>query len=130
MTNTKQNLILSIALISMVACGPSKEQQAAEEKRKNDSIAQAAKTELLHQQAVDDSVKSDKMVKEVTNELTKSSLVDAKGKLAAAESKMEDIKAYHIGRSHADKDKQIEEQTKVIEELKNQIADLEKETAK
>ncbi len=129
MTKTK-NTFVGIALLTLVACGQSKEQQAAEEKHKMDSTAQATKTELLHQQALQDSIKQAKIQQEQNKETLTNNLVDLKGRLAAAQSKMSDIQSFQFGRSHDEKDQQIANQTKVIEELKIQIADLETQLAK
>ncbi|MEN9522002.1 MAG: hypothetical protein RL065_379 [Bacteroidota bacterium] len=72
----------------------------------------------------------EKMIQEINLETNKMRLIELKGELAGAESKMQDIKSFQLGRSHADKDIQIAEQTKVIEQLKVQIEELEKELSK
>jgi hypothetical protein len=134
LSNKLQNAILIIGLTALIACGQSKEEQAAAEKHKMDSIANAsaqnAKAELLKQQAMQDSINEAKMIEETNLETNKMRLIELKGELAGAKSKMQDIQSFQLGRSHADKDIQIAEQTKVIEQLKVQIEELENEISK
>ena len=140
MTKTKF-LFLSTAIIFLSSCGQSKEQQAADEKRKMDSTATATKNEIVrsqfvmdsiktHDQAMKDSIKQTNEINQARTEVEKSTLIELKGRLAAEESKMQDIQSFQLGRAHSEKEQQIASQTKVIESLKLKIADIEKELAK
>ncbi len=57
----------------------------------------------------------------------KQTLVQLKSQLASAEARLEDIKTIHIGRFQSEKEQQIGDETKIIEDLKNQISDTEKQ---
>ncbi len=133
-SNKLQHAIVSMGLITLIACGQSKEQQAAAEKHKIDSIANAAaqneKVELLKQQATQDSIKNSNEQKAAEIEGFKNRLVELKGQLATEQAKLEDIKSFQIGRSVSEKEQQIGQQTKVIESLKVQITDLENQISK
>ncbi len=120
----KKTITTIAVLVSVLtACGPSKEQIAAEEKRKLDSAATAGQQQLLQQQADDQA----KVEAAANQDALKQQLIDLKGQLAAAESRLDDIQKWKLGRSEDEKAQQIEDQTKVIEDLKNQIADTEKQ---
>jgi hypothetical protein len=106
--------ILTIAVLStmLIACGPS----AAE-------IAAKAKQELLDQQAADAAAAA-----EVANrEALKQQVVELKAQFAGEESKMDAIQQWQLGRTEDEKAQQISDQTRVIEELKNQISETEKQ---
>ena len=126
--------IYGIALLAIMSCGPNAEQKAAAEKAKMDSVANATKNQIANEKAKQDSLASteaNKIADEAMNEekqsQLKSDLVQFKAQLATAEAKMEDIKTFHIGRAQSEKEQQIGDQTAVIENLKNQISDTEKQ---
>ena len=120
----KNNLILiPLLAISTIACGPSKEELAAKEKAKMDSVAQATQNSIARQQAIQDSITN----AAASNEAMKQQLIDFKAQLAAEQSKLDNIQDFKIGRSEDEKAQQIADQTKVVEQLKSQINDLEKQ---
>lgn len=109
--------------IFLSSCGPSKEQIAAEEKRKLDSAAAAGQQQLLDQQAADQALADEAM----NQETLKQQLIELKSQLAAEEIKMQDIQSYKLLRTVDEKAQQVGDQTKIIEELKNQITETEKQ---
>lgn len=108
--------ILVFAVISIVACGPSKEEREAQEKANMDSIAKAAQEDLLKQQEHADSQKK-----------LKEELIDLNAKLVGEEAKLQNINEFKLLRTIEEKAKQLESQTKVVEKLKAQISEVEKQ---
>ena len=100
------------------ACGPSAEEMAAREKIKNDSIAQAAKQELLDQQA-----KAEKVA------ALKQQLIELKAQLAGEEARLESVQQFHLLRSASRKAEEVANQTRVVEELREQIKEVSRQDA-
>ncbi len=115
--------ISTIAVLTsvFVSCGPSPEQIALEEKRKLDSATFAGQQQLLKQQAEEQA----KAEEEARQESLKQQLIDLKSQLAGEEVKLKDIEHFKFLRSIDEKVEQIAEQTKSIEEIKAQIAEIE-----
>ncbi|MBS1635243.1 MAG: hypothetical protein JST26_04915 [Bacteroidetes bacterium] len=111
------------ASLFLLSCGPSKEQIEAREKAKNDSIAEAAKAELLNQQ-MEAQAEADQAANQ---EVLKQQVIELKGQLAAAEAKLDDINGIKLLRTPEEKQQQIADQTVIIEELKKQIEDTQKQ---
>lgn len=107
----------------IISCGPSKAEQEFKEKEKMDSVAQATKTDITRKQAIQDSLSAIA----ANQAAMKKQLIDLKSQLAAQQSEMDNIQGFHLGRSRDEKAQQIGDQTKVVETLKSQISDLEKQ---
>ena len=117
--------IATIAILTSVitSCGPSAEQIAAEEKRKLDSATAAGQQQLLEQQAA-----AQAEADEAANqEALKQQLVDLKSQLAGEEAKLNDTEQFKLLRTADEKAEQIAAQTKIVEELKAQIEEVEKQ---
>ena len=107
----------------ITSCGPSAEQIAAEEKRKLDSATAAGQQQLLEQQAA-----AQAEADEAANqEALKQQLVDLKSQLAGEEAKLNDTEQFKLLRTADEKAEQIAAQTKIVEELKAQIEEVEKQ---
>ena len=120
--------ILTIATLTifLTGCGPSKEQLEAQQKRQLDSATTAGQQQLLDQQANEQA-----SVNEAANqEALKQQLIDFKAQVAAEESKLNDIQDWKLGRTADEKAQQISDQTRIIEELKNQIIETDKQITK
>ena len=122
-TMKKTILLFSLIGITFVACGPSKEEAAALEQIKMDSVAKATENNIARQKAIQDS--TDAFA--ANQEELKSQLINLKGELAGEESKLNSTEQFKLLRSADEKAAQIAEQTKIVEELKAQIADIEKQ---
>ena len=107
MKKTISTLIVSACVL--ISCGPSKAELDAKDRLQTvqDSIANAvdaAKQEAMKQQ-----------------------LIDLKSQLAAEQSKLDDTEKWKLLRSEDEKAQQIADQTKIVEQLKSQINDVEKQ---
>lgn len=120
----KSILLLPLITSLFVACGPSKEETAAIEKAKMDSVAKATEDNIARQKAIQDSI----AIVAANQEEIKAQLIELKGQLAGEESKLNSVEQFKLLRTADEKAAQIAEQTKVVEELKAQIAELEKQT--
>ena len=126
--------IIGISLFAFFSCGPSAEQRAVTEKAKMDSVALATKNHIMAEKAIQDSIAAyaekeavGAAMDQVFQEQLKTQLIELKAQLAAEDVKMDGIKSYHIGRLENEKMQQISDQTMVIEKLKNEISDIEKQ---
>jgi hypothetical protein len=119
----KSILLLPLFVITFVACGPSKEEIAAIEKIKMDSVAKATENNIARQKAVQDSIDA----VAANQENLKAQLIELKGQLAGEESKLNSTEQFKLLRTADEKAAQIAEQTKIVEGLKVQIAELEKQ---
>src|ERR1035437_7683063 len=129
--------ITGISLFVFISCGPNAEKNAAEKKEKRDSVAQATKNQIAKEKAKQDSIAASEANKAATEaetavnqEALKNQLIELKAQLAGEETKMDDIKKFHIGRLDSEKEQQIANQTVVIERLKNAITDDENQIKK
>ena len=102
-------LILPFAMLIASACGPSKSEIEAKERLQavQDSISNAA-----------EAAKQDEL---------KQQLIDLKARLEAEQAKLGDTEQFHLLRSEDEKAQQIEAQTKIVEELKSKIEDVQKQ---
>lgn len=102
-------LFLSLIAIGFTACGPSKAEINAKLRLQTiqDSIANAA-----------DAAKQDEL---------KQQLITLKAKLEAERTKLGDVEHFKFLRSAKEKAEQIEAQTKIVEELKSQIREIQKQ---
>ncbi len=105
-----KKLFTILLILVLSSCGPSAEEIAAREKIKNDSIALAAKEELLREQE-----KAEKISQ------LKQQLIELKAQLAGEESRLESIHGFHFLRSKGTKAEEVANQTRVLEELKAQL---------
>ncbi len=119
----KTHFFISITALLLFACGPSKEEVAAREKAKMDSVAKATEQNLARQQAVQDSIESAAM----NQEALKAQLIDLMGQLAGEESKLNSIAEFTLLRTADEKAAQIAHQTIIVEQLKAQISEIEKQ---
>jgi organic radical activating enzyme len=117
---TKTILLISTLTIILTSCGPSKAELEAKEKAKMDSVVQATKDDIARKQAIQDSIAA---LAEEQNVL-KQDLVDLKAKYAAEYSKLQNIYQFKLLRTPDEKAQQIEEQTKIVEQLKSDIKDI------
>jgi hypothetical protein len=131
-------MLLSLVLIS---CGPSveqkaaqekrlldsinnsKEQQIVEEKRKLDSASAAGKQQLLEQQQAEQNDANEA----IEQENIKQQIIDLNSRLEAEKERLSDLKLPKLLRTADDKAKQIESQTRIVEELKSEIVNLKKQ---
>lgn len=117
--------ITTIALLTTIltSCGPSQEEIAAREKIKTDSIAQAAQQQLLDQQAAE----QEEINESANQESLKQQLIELKSQLAGEETKMQNIQEYKLLRTPEEKAQQVSDQTRIIEELTQQISETKKQ---
>ena len=134
---------IKFLLISPIlsSCGPSAEQNAAQEKRILDSInasndqqlfdenrrldsaTAAGKQQILEQQQA----MQNEAFESSEQDYLKQQIIDLRSKLAAEEERLTDLKQPKFLRSANEKAEQIEYQTRIVEELRSEIADLEKQ---
>lgn len=125
----------TLGLLAIISCGPSAEEKAAAEKRKADSTAtaikqqmdsiakateQATKLKMETKLALQDSIKNTTMNKEYME----MELSEAKADLEAAKDGMGKIKEWQLGRTPAEREQQIKNQTYKIDGLEKQIENL------
>lgn len=140
----KTILPIILGLIFLFGCGPSKEQQQsiqAAEKAKIDSVIKATAYNIRLKDSIMRKRHSDSLDAlfqaaaaegavqaniEYQAELKNRSAI-LKAQLAAAEASLESINQWQLGRTQAEKIRQIEEVTLQIELLKNEIMDVEKQ---
>jgi len=123
----KKTIVTIVILTTILtSCGPSAEQVAAEEKRKLDSATMAGQQQLLDQQATAQA----EAEAAAQQEILKQQLIDLSAQLAGEESKLNSIGEFKLLRTVDEKAAQIAEQTKVVMELKAQIAEVEKQIVK
>lgn len=113
MKKISQFLFFSLLIIS---CG-----QSAQEKARIEKATQSVLDSMAAPAAAAEKAKS-----QADLQAKKDTLANAKADLAVANDKMGTIKQFQIGRPTSEKEKQIREQTLVIEHLKTKIEDLEK----
>ena len=116
----KTVLLISILTVILYSCGPSKAELEAREKAKMDSVAQATKDDIARKQAIQDSIAA---IAEEQN-VMKQELIVLKAKYAAEYSNLENIYQFKLLRTPDKKAKQIEEQTRIVEQLKSDIKDI------
>jgi hydroxylamine reductase (hybrid-cluster protein) len=117
----KKSIITGVfctALI-LIACGPSKEEQAAREKYVADSVAQAIAQQQADARRIADSLANQTALRQ--------QVIDLKAQLEAAIAKLNDTEQFKLLRTQDEKQQQIEDQTRIVETLKQQIADIEKQ---
>lgn len=131
--------ILSILFVSFLfSCGPNAQEKAAMEKAKQDSIQKEiekqAEAKAIQMKAREDSIRqadetaaNNAMAKQDDLSQKKEELSNAKADLAAEQDKLSRIKEFQFGRTPTEREQQIRDQTKIIEDLKNNIEDLEKQ---
>ena len=112
--------------ITLYACGPNAQQQAALQKIHDDSVKNAAIAEtkrqvMLAQHKADSARQAQIMLARLKQEL-----IDTRAKLDAANDEMNHIKEFQIGRTAAQRDTQIENQSKYIQELTEATNELQK----
>jgi hypothetical protein len=123
----KKTIVTIVILTTILtSCGPSAEQVAAEEKRKLDSATMAGQQQLLDQQATAQA----EAEAAAQQEVLKQQLIDLSALLAGEESKLNSIGEFKLLRTVDEKAAQIAAQTKVVMELRAQIAEVEKQIVK
>ncbi len=122
--------IASISFLLFISCGPSAEQKAAKEKAKMDSVAAATALNIKQQQESDAASQTAAAEDAANQDALKNQLIELKAQLAGEETKMDDIKKFHLGRLDSEKEQQIADQTAVIERLKNAIIDVDNQIKK
>lgn len=101
-----------LLLLTIQACGPSRAEIEAN---------------ILRAQAVADSINAEFQRQAEEQASLKQKLIDLKSQLAGAETKLLSIEEFKILRTQDEKAQQVEDQTRVIEELKSQIEEVEKQ---
>ena len=122
----KTTITIATLTISLLSCGPSKQELEANQKRQLDSASAAGQQQVLDQQASEQALANEA----ANQEILKQQLIDLKAQLAAEESKLNDIKQWKLGRTEDEKAQQISDQTRIIEELKNQIIETDKQISR
>jgi hypothetical protein len=122
----KKTITIATLTISLLSCGPSKQELEANQKRQLDSASAAGQQQVLDQQASEQALANEA----ANQEILKQQLIDLKAQLAAEESKLNDIKQWKLGRTEDEKAQQISDQTRIIEELKNQIIETDKQISR
>lgn len=123
---TKLSTTSLVIATLLYACGPSAEQKAAMQKMHDDSVkaatlAQARRQAALAQARADSAKAAQAMLAKLQQEL-----IDTKARLDAANDEMSNIRGFHIGRTQSERDAQIEQQSKYIQELTQQADELQK----
>jgi hypothetical protein len=99
-----KNFILLFSItISILSCGPNKAELEAREKFLIDSSATATADSALKAIAANEDCK------------------ELRAQLAMEEDKLNDIKQWQLGRGEAQKDQQLKDQYKLIEDIKEQV---------
>lgn len=107
----KHFLSLFLIAFALISCAPQSREATAAEQAKIDSVFKAS-----------DSIATEKADIEAGKEIMrKENCKKLWAKLAAAQDKLEDIKQWKLGRSAAKKEKQLEEQYKIIADLKEEL---------
>jgi hypothetical protein len=110
----------ALGLLTIISCGPSKEEKAALEKAKMDSVALATRRQIETKYALQDSIKSTRTYKEQME----IQLTESKANLEAAIDKMGRIKEWQFGRTAAEREQQIKDQTYRIDRIEKEIDNL------
>lgn len=100
---------LSLLVFGLTACGPSKSEIDAK----------------MRLQFVQDSLTNAAF--EAKQDELKQQLIDLKARLEAEQAKLGDTEQFHLLRSADEKSQQIEDQTRIVEELKSKIEDVQKQ---
>jgi len=121
---TKILIVTVFVIFFFSACGPSKEEQAAAEKAKMDSIVKvteaAVKFKFEMRLSLLDSIK---MVKS-ENKYLENQITEYKGNLAVAIDRMAAIKEFQFGRTPDEREQQIRNQTILIDKIQKHISTL------
>jgi hypothetical protein len=124
---TKILIVTVFVIFFFSACGPSKEEQAAAEKEKMDSIVKvteaAVKFKFEMRLSLLDSIK---MVKS-ENKYLENQITEYKGNLAVAIDRMAAIKEFQFGRTPDEREQQIRNQTILIDRIQKHISNQENE---
>lgn len=107
--------------VLLSACGPSQEELAARQIFLMDSVTNATEQRIKREKQIEDSIT---LIK-AEIQAKKYRLIELKGQLAGEESKLSSLQDFHFLRTANEKASQVAEQTKIIEELRIQIKELE-----
>ena len=114
--------ILTIALVlAFASCGPNQAELQAKEKAKMDSVSKAAEEALIAKQKADSITASEKMAAEMEATMQNENCKELRAQLAAAEDKVNELKQFKLLRTPAEKEQQLTDQYRLIEELKDQL---------
>jgi hypothetical protein len=117
-------LLIPLIVITVTSCGPSQEEVEAAEKVKQDSMAVVMQNTdtVVKEEVKKDSVLGVEVVS--AKKAYKQKLAYLQSQYEEACKKLESIKGHKLLRSKHKKEKQIEEQTKVVNSIEHQIAAL------
>ncbi len=127
---TRENVLrqefIKDSIIRARACEPSKQEQVAREKTIMDSVAKVTRENVLRQEFIKDSIIRARASHTEYQKLLRAQIIDLKAKLAGEQTKLQSIKEWQFMRTPEEKQHQVEAQSRVIEEIKQKIADIEK----
>lgn len=132
MKNLTLTILTTTIALTLVSCGPSQAELEAREKAKMDSVSKATTDALIAQQKQDSATQRQQMEDEakaiadsiagaLEASLQNENCKELRVQLAAAEDKLTEIKEWKLGRTPAEKEQQLTEQYRLIEELKDQL---------
>ena len=136
----KTALIITSLTSCLLSCGPSKQDIELEKYKKQDSIAKVAEAEIQEKRKMDSVAEATKnaIANSIAEEESASAeaevqvmlsqqLMELNASLEVAQSKLVDIKQPKLFRTPEEKEQQILEQVLIIETLKKDIKDTQKQ---
>lgn len=126
----KFSLRLFFIVCTLASCGPSAEEKAAIERRKNDSIARAVEEETIHRMETKRRLEDSLAQMHDHIAFLKIELSDTKADLAVEQDRMSRIKEWQFLRSPQERDEQIRTQSLIIDDLHRSIESLEEDIGK
>ena len=125
-----KKIVFVFAVIFIFSCGPSKQEQQiaqAEQMAIIDSTAKATEEAVLQKVAVEKKEADSILQLKVKKNQLKHRVASSRTQLRIAMEKLESIKQFKFGRSSSTKEKEINEQLKVIQLLEEEVNSLETE---
>lgn len=112
------NKVLFVCSLSAIwSCGPSKQELAAAQSNRDDSIRVATERSIAFRKALEDSVRT----AEVDRERVSKRIVVLKAELVAAMDKLDVIRTPKFLRTPAERERQVKNQVIIIHQLEEQI---------
>lgn len=137
----KKWLFGSIVFLALSACGPSAAEMAIREKAMADSVAFAVQQGIARQQAEAERQKAiaDSIAAVAQQELLRqqaeaenralmsNQIIELRTRLDVEEAKLRDLDKFHLMRTADEKERQMTNQARIVEELKAQVRELRKQ---
>ncbi len=123
-------IIITIALFCFISCGPSKmEQQIAQAEQMAiiDSTAKATEEAVLQKVADEKRIAEALLELKMKKNQLRHQIASTRTQLRIAIEKLESIKQFKFGRSSSTKEREVNEQLKVIQLLEEEVNSLETE---